>query len=488
MTAAVINMAKILFIDPRGWQGAVNNNVAFPNVGIAYLIPPLLKNGFDVAVIDLNNESRTDSEVLSIITDLQPNIICFSVKTATMKDARNLARKIKQLQPDTPIIIGGPHTTLAWSELVQEPWFDVIFVGEGEQTLPIICDALLKHESLEHLPGVVTSYNVEKGLKLNRSLLDELDILPFPNYDFFPKNVKEFIRTNYPLVTTRGCIYNCIYCSVPEICGKKFRNRAPKNIVAELKWAKNVYDIQAFEIIDDVFNLDIERCKEICRQIIEEKMDLSWTCPNGLRADRVDKELADLMYRSGCSSVMVGIESADPVVLASVKKGESIEDIEKGIRIFQAAGIKVGGYFIIGLPGDSFKSQEQSVEFIKRLGITAHFNMLVPYPGTNLWKWVQNNAHLRHDIEEGLHFADSSGMVDPIFETADFSAVERLHAYEMVHTRIGRFDLVVPSTYSNRRLSWQKLMLKWKYDRSQLLPFILESRYFKWLKKGAESK
>src|SRR5208282_1124646 len=149
--------------------------------------------------------------------------------------------------------------------------------------------------------------------------------------------------------------------SVSEISGNKLRKRSPENIIEELKYAKKKYGIKSFEIIDDLFNLDIERCKKICRAILNEHLELSWACPNGLRADRVDKELADLMVNSGCTSVMVGIESADPVVLNTIRKGETIEDIERGIRIFQNAGLNVGGYFIIGLPGDSIKSQKLSV-------------------------------------------------------------------------------------------------------------------------------
>lgn len=475
-------MAKILFIDPRGWQGAANNNKPYPNVGIAYLVPLLLRDSHEVRIIDLNNNVMTDAEVLISIDDWKPDIISFSVKTATIKDARNLAQQIKQRLPDVPIILGGPHTTIAGSELVQEPWFDIIFVGEGERTLPVICDYLIKKEPIESLPGVITKLMIEEEHPISRSLLTELDLLPFPNYDLFTENVKKSIQKDYPIVTTRGCVYNCIYCSVPEICGKKFRKRSPANIISELKWVKNAYGIKSFEIIDDVFNLDIERCKQFCRLILEEKFEISWTCPNGLRADRVDKELAELMYTSGCTSVMVGIESADPHVFASVRKGESIEHIEKGIRIFQDAGIQVGGYFIIGLPGDSFKSQEISVEFIKKMNITALFNMLTPYPGTELWNWVQSNAHFLHDIEDGLHFADTSVKVDPVFETDDFSSAERKRAYEMVHTRISRFELLIQSKQSKWKYYWQMFYLIWKYDRGQLPHRILESRYVKWIK------
>jgi radical SAM superfamily enzyme YgiQ (UPF0313 family) len=471
-------MAKIVLIDPRGWQGAVNNNLPFANVGIAFLIPHLLKNGHEVSVIDLNNELMTDGEVLSLIKKIKPDIISFSVKTATIRDARELANQIKALFPQMPIILGGPHTTLCWQDLIKEPPFDIIFVGEGEQILPIICESIDAKRSVDIVPGVVTKANYKESFNVIQFLNPDLDSLLYPCYDFFPENVKNALKTHYPLLTTRGCIYKCTYCSVSEISGNKLRKRSPENIIEELKYAKKKYGIKSFEIIDDLFNLDIERCKKICRAILNEHLELSWACPNGLRADRVDKELADLMVNSGCTSVMVGIESADPVVLNTIRKGETIEDIERGIRIFQNAGLNVGGYFIIGLPGDSIKSQKLSVNFVKKLGINAHFNMLVPYPGTKLWDWAQKNAHFLHKIEEGLHFADTSKMVDPIFETDDFSASERKYSYEMVHTQIGNYNLLIPFNISFWESYCIILRLLWKYDRWNLPKYIYPLTHF----------
>lgn len=467
-------MAKVVLVDPRGWQGAVNGYRPSPNIGIAYLIPMLRRRRHEVLVIDLNNDAMTDDQVLAAIDEYHPDIVGFSVKTATMKDARKLARKTKNVLPKVPIILGGPHTTLAWHELVTEPWFDVIFVGEGEQVFPLICEWLRENEALEDLPGVVATRSSKDGFRVDRPLIAaaDLDVLPFPEYDLFPQNVRESIRTGYPLVTSRGCVYNCTYCSVPEISGRRLRKRTPKSVIEELRWAQKKYGITGFEVIDDVFNLDIRRCKEICRALVEADLGMTWSCPNGLRADQVDKELAELMFSSGCHSVMIGIETADPVVLATVKKGETIEDIERGIRIIREAGINVGGYFIIGLPGDSFKSQERSVEFAKRMGIGAHFNMLVPYPGTELWEWAKADARFLHDIENGLHFADSSKKVKPVIETDDFVASERQRAYEMVHTRIGRFDMLVPQSLSRWERHWRTLGLLWNYDRRQLPGYI----------------
>ncbi|MCL4479780.1 MAG: B12-binding domain-containing radical SAM protein [Deltaproteobacteria bacterium] len=469
-------MANVILIDPRGWQGAVNGNVPFPNVGLAYLISTLHKNGHDVFVIDLNNESLTNRQVLQIIEGYKPDIIGLSVKTSTMKDARSLSKQIKDSFPKIHVILGGPHTKFEYERLITEPWFDIVFVGEGEYLLPLICVALSEGSPVENIQGVVTKHNLKKDFCLDRSLITgmELDNLPFPEYELFPENVRESLYTAYPLVTSRGCVYNCSYCSVPEISGKGFRKRSPENIIEELKWAQHKYRITGFWIIDDVFNLDIKRSKQICHALIEADLNMVWSCPNGLRADRVDPELAGLMFESGCRSVSVGVESADPDILKTVKKGETIEDIEKGIKTFKKSGIDVNGFFIVGLPGDSFQAERRSVEFVKKLGINALFNMLVPYPGTELWDWAKINAKFLGDPEDGLHFSNASNKVKSIIETVDFSASDRQESYEMVNTKLRRFDVLVPGNIPRWKYMYQVVTLLWKYDRSEMLSFFFK--------------
>jgi radical SAM superfamily enzyme YgiQ (UPF0313 family) len=466
-------MARITLIDPRGWKGPEGSHRPFINVGIAYLVPLLRKDGHEVSVIDPNNEELTDYQVLEAVQEFQPDLVGISVKTATAKSAKKLARKIKSLLPKVFIILGGPHTRFAYRELAAEPCIDVVFVGEGEKVLPIICHRLMRDGSIHDLPGVVTKHNMSDEIARNSPLIGsaDLDNLPFPEYDLFPEAARESLGSiGYPLLTSRGCVYSCTYCSVPEISGKKWRKRSPQNVIEELKYAKEKYAIKAFEIIDDVFNLDIRRSKEICSSLIRADLGLKWSCPNGLRADRVDPELAELMYKAGCHTVCVGVESADPSVFSKVQKGESLEDIERGIRIFNEVGIDVVGFFIIGLPGDSLTAQECSVDFAKRVGIRSHYCMLIPYQGTALWEWARTNARFLQEPEEGVHFAENPDQIKIVIETDDFPAAERYRAYEMVYTRLGQFYNLIPSDVPRWKHHLHKLRLLWRHDRAKLVP------------------
>jgi anaerobic magnesium-protoporphyrin IX monomethyl ester cyclase len=469
-------MAKVVIIDPLGWQGAVSGYGPSPNVGIAYLVPMLRQHGHDVMIMDLNNEAMTEERVLSSIEEYHPDIVGFSVKTATMKSARDLAQQVKKVLPNVPLILGGPHTTLAWQQLVKEPWFDAIFIGEGEEAVPVLCQRLVAGHRVEDIAGVVTRRGFKEGLCVKHPLIASasLNTLPFPDYGLFPQNVRDSLRRHYPLLTSRGCVYDCTFCSVPEISGKGFRRRSPQSLIEELKWARETHGATQFWIVDDVFNLNMKRCKEICRALIDADLAMQWYCPNGLRADRIDQELADLMFQSGCRSVNVGVESADPAVLAAVKKGETIEEIENGIRIFKQGGMSVTGFFIIGLPGDSIQAELRSVEFVKRTGIGAHFNLLVPYPGTELWEWANKQARFLADPEDGIHFRTNPDQIKVVVETDDFPAAERKRAYELVHTKLERFNMLIPSGLSRWQYYGRVLRLLWTHDRARLVSYVVQ--------------
>ncbi len=436
---------RIILVDPPGWQGAVHGSPAFPNVGIAYLIPPLRAAGWSVRVLDRNNEECSDAESMARIGAFSPAVVGFSCKTATFDAAVAMARMVKAGGGGVKTIFGGPHVTLNYRELLREPDLpiDLLFAGEGEPDIAAAADLL-------------AGTGGEEALKNGRLLRENgrLCYLPerencvetafFPDYSDFPENVREHNRENYPLVTSRGCPYGCVYCTVPLVSGERWRSRPVEHIMAELRHAREVYGVTGFQIIDDSWNVNMDRCKAMCREILRDGVPLAWCCPNGIRADRLDAELAGLMKRSGCHFVAVGVESGSPEVFARIGKGTELDKIGAGIRHLRNAGIDVSGFFIIGLPGDSVAEERKSVAFAREHGIRAHFNILTPYLHTAVHGMVERDGCFLRDTGGALHFSRDVSKVGSVFEWPDFSAREMKKCYIRAYLRLGQYGNLIP--------------------------------------------
>jgi len=323
--------------------------------------------------------------------------------------------------------------------------------------------------ALQDIKGIV--YRDKGGIKTNpeKQSIADLDSLPCPNYEVFDS----FSGTiaEYPLVTSRGCPYSCIYCCVRQISGKKWRFRTPESVIRELEFAKSKYKSMRFEISDDNFTQNIDRVKEICRLLLKHEIGMSWSCPNGIRAKGLDEESVALMKESGCDSVSIGIESLDEAVFDNIKKGEKLEDVRQAISILHNHKIKVSGFFMVGLPGDNLQIIKSSVELSKRLPLEgAIWNLFVPYPGTKAWSWVNSEANITRNWEEGFHFG---GKLSPVFETEDFSEKERIYAFELANIKCRAYLAFFDKKKSLLANAFHILRLIFKYDPKNLLSHIL---------------
>jgi hypothetical protein len=203
--------------------------------------------------------------------------------------------------------------------------------------------------------------------------------------------------------------------------------------VDELRYARREYVFRDFEFLDDNLTLDIEHAKRVCEALIQADLGVGWYANNGIRADRLDRELAQLMKRAGCKGVAIGIESADDDVLKNIKKGESVDQLRRGIITLREAGIPVGGHFIVGLPGDTLEKVEKSIRFKDEVGLDyAYFNQLVPYPGTELGEWaLKNTTILVDNVTDASHF----GKTEQIFmETPEFPKADREKVFRILAT------------------------------------------------------
>lgn len=410
---------KVVLIDPKGLTLGMNS-------GLGYLAASIKKNGHSVSVIDLNNKPGNEEKRLGITKDA--DYVGISIKTFTMEESLKIARTVRKLNPDAIIIAGGPHITIDGHTFMRDNKdFEIAVFGEGEKT---IIDIIAKKD-LAEIKGIV--YREGDKLKSNPkdSWIHELDKLPYPDYTCFDSEMDA-----YPLVTSRGCPYQCTYCSIRDVMGTLWRARSPGNIIDELKNSKKVYKATEFKILDDNFTLDINRTKKICRMLIENKIEMKWSCPNGIRADRLDRELIYLMKDSGCYSISIGIESLHPEVFEKITKGEKLSDVKKAIAMIKHAGIKVNGFFIIGLPGSTYVKDAFSIHEAKKLVLdSSSWGILVPYPGTKAWNWLNNeikkgNAKMLMDWKKGFHVGFMPG---PVFETTRYKSRDMLKAFYLAN-------------------------------------------------------
>ncbi|MFH1225462.1 MAG: radical SAM protein [Candidatus Diapherotrites archaeon] len=451
---------KIILCDPEGVVKGLNN-------GLAYIVAALAKRGYSSEVLDWNNRPENAEEKLRRLAGA--DIIGISIKSFTLRGALEIARIARAKNRRALIVAGGPHVTLdAENFLRGNAEFDAAILHEAEDAFPEVADAAKGKgkPKLAAVKGIIFRSRGKLVRTKPRAFRESLDSIPFPDYagfDSMPQAMHE-----YPLVTSRGCPYQCTYCSVGKIIGKKFRFRSPQNVVAELEHAKGKYGITSFSILDDDFTLLMDRAKEFCRLLIGKNLALKWSCPNGIRADRLDAELVSLMKKSGCSFVAVGVESADPEVFAAIKKGETLETVRAAISLLQGAGIEVTGYFIVGLPHSTFERDLRSLEFARSAGLDhASWGILVPYPGTEVWDWVGKNGKILRDWKEGFHFGSEPKCV---FETSDYSEAERVRAYFMLNMRFGNYLMFFPQRENRAVKAAKALGLVLKYDASRL-PF-----------------
>jgi radical SAM superfamily enzyme YgiQ (UPF0313 family) len=409
---------KVCFVDPKGMHFGLNT-------GIGYLAS-YLKNveGFNnIKVFDFNNNS---SDIEARIEEIRGyDAIGFSIKSFTRDYALNIAYKVKT---DSNILFaGGPHVTLDGVNFLKEHRIlDAGFAGEGEMALAAFLKSIGSPSDLETIRGIIYRKGDEVLTAGRSDRITDLDSIPFPDYSAFD-SITDGKISNYPLVTSRGCPYLCVYCCVKGVMGRQWIARSVENVIAELKHARDFYGVSSFNVQDDNFSLNMKRAKAICDAIVNEGLEMKWSCPNGIRADKVDDELMGKMKKAGCFAVALGIESGVEKEFKAIKKGEELSDIVNAVELANRNRIDVFGNFIIGLPHSTLESTRKSVNFARRLKLeSCIFNLFVPFPGTEVWDWVRTNGKMLMDWKDGFTQGKNPKIV---FETEEFSYSDRLRAY-----------------------------------------------------------
>jgi len=353
--------------------------------GIAACIPKKHK----VIILDQPTMNTSRKELAEFFRKEKPDIVGFSGMTPEIVESAEEAEIARKELPKAKIVIGGQHSTVLPIETLKEfKVFDIAISGEGEEVFPKIVDALSKGKQL-NFAGV--AFRKGKGIKFSGMApeIQDLDRLPLPAYALLPMEKYTYNqigisdRKYFAIMSSRGCPYQCTFCS-HAVFSKKVRFRSAENVLKEIDTLYNDYGVRAVGFLDDTFNINKQRLKEVCGGLIERKYDLVWACT--ARVNTIDEESIGWMKKAGCIKISFGVESGDPEMLERIKKGITLEQIEKAFKLAHRQKILTLAYMMINLPGETRKSIEASKKFIKKVSPDyIAVAILCPLPGSEIF-------------------------------------------------------------------------------------------------------
>lgn len=355
---------------------------------------------FDSKLHDLN--SQVWNEVRSVLKEVNPPIVGITSKVVDIPSTFIFADIVKEVLPDASVIVGGPSAITCSDYLMQNRSIDFLVLGEGEETILQLASHLLSGSDRadpKRIQGIL--YRSDDGVLITtapRPLIQDLDKIPFPEREaMFVIDTNGKVRYIYEcgdLLTSRGCPYPCRFCCAYKAWGEREpRLRSADNFIEELKHLYSAFDRRDFVFWDDMFTVNRKRTIEICEKIMENMPDIRWVCVTRLNA--LDAELLDIMKRAGCYEVQVGIESGNNRILKHIKKGLTLQMIQKQIHLIRKAGIKWLGFFIIGFPSETKEEIGYTLNLISELKPDyAYLGVFCPYPGTDFYFDLKKNGSI----------------------------------------------------------------------------------------------
>ena len=424
---------RVLLVCPP-WGRLFGGGMGDIPLGVGYLSAVLKKSGIEVNTynadynksvhyeqsdyiknVDRYLEVQRDphhpiwQEVKRVVSSFHPDIVGINAMTPKIMSAMNVARVCKAIDPNSTIVIGGPHASCLPEDIVQNEHVDFVARGEGEYTFLDLVKALESGDDPKRLPGLTFKANGNVMSNPDRPLIENLDEVPFPFREFYISEKETCVPTyEGVLFATRGCPSRCIFCSSHRVWTRKVRYRSPENVVAEMEYLKAKYGLRYMRFDDDSFTLNKNFVMRICDLMIRREVNVDWWCST--RADAVSRELLMKMRESGCMKINLGVESGNEETLRKIRKGVTREEIRKAFEIARELGIYAGAYIMIGFPWETRAHMLETVRFTTEVRpnmIT--ISIVTPYPGTELFDMSKDLGLLPSDLrfETLLHQSPS---------------------------------------------------------------------------------
>ncbi|MFA6142117.1 MAG: radical SAM protein [Candidatus Omnitrophota bacterium] len=397
---------RVLFIQPpwgdvySNFKSAAKLGNAYPPLGVCYLSAILKKRGIETMIIDAEMNNNSLEECRDLAVAYKPDYICISSTSSIYHIASELGRILKR-SIDVPIIVGGPHVTVMPQDSIKgREFFDFGIFGEGETSLVKLIDYLEdKRGDIGEINGLI--YRDASGKILVNPptpLITDLDEVPVPdreglNLDNYMWSVPGKGMARFTtIMTSRGCPFECIFCSAHTVFGKRIRYRKIKLVVDEIESLVDKFNIRHFVLIDDTLTLRHDRVREFCGEIKKRKLDITWE--GWTRADVVDEEILRVMKDAGFVRISFGIESGNQNILGYIKKGTSLKDYPPAYRAAAKLGIETRGSIMLGHPYETRKTAIETLNFARKLKYCQqmYINIVTPYPGTVLYEMAKKGT------------------------------------------------------------------------------------------------
>ncbi len=406
----VQKIKKIMLVLPNGlWSGVRQFNIHPYSLCI---LGAILKEKYDVKILDTNLENLTLEETAECILKYSPDVLGISgMSIEYAQSCHQLVNIIKQKMPQIITVLGGVYPTTLPEYAIKDKNVDFLILSEGEIRFPKLLKALEEGLDIEGFEGIGYKKDGSPIIKPHTNYIDDLDPLPFPDYNLV--NFKKYCNKNNKyspynnprylpyavMMSSRGCPFNCVYCSIKHIQGRKCRMRSAENVLKEIDWLVKEQGIKEIIFLDDNLMLDRKRIDKILNGLIERNYDLHWKATN-VPTFALDDELLELMKKSGCYQISLPIESGNSEVLKNViHKPLNLEKALKVIKKAKELNFEIACLFVIGLPGETWNQILDTVNFADKVNVDwVVFSIATPLPKTELYEIAKENNYLEPDF------------------------------------------------------------------------------------------
>ncbi len=445
---------KVLLINPPQtfYPGSDLPSGNLP-IGLMYIAAVLQRANYRVEILDAflagADFQKTDEnltvglpfeQIAHEIRVREPDIVGVAGPfTCQMDNSIKTSHVVKEINPEILTVMGGPHITLVPKEFLAEiKTVDIAVAGEGEYAMLEIAQYFEGKKKLDDIKGIAYRQNSKVVVNEKRPLIDNLDELPYPAYDLVnmeqylsPQKIgyRSFQNRAISMITSRGCPFNCCFCSVHLHMGQGFRAHSAEYVLNHIQYVVDKFKVKNIFFEDDNLTLDLKRFEAICDGLITRKIKIGWETPNGVRADCLNLELLQKMKQSGANSIFVGVESGDQQILDKVIcKSLDLNKVVEFAKNAKEIGLKTGAFYIIGFPGETKENMQRTVDFAlnlkRKYDVGMHLFAATPSYGTRLYEECKAKGYLPADLTWNSFAQARQAKGVPLITTNEFTPQE----------------------------------------------------------------